>query len=286
MAELMAVVTGLMAVASLVLLIVIERRLATLAAESRRQPPPAAAPSSRIVAPEQAWERRLQVFEQRVEHVFAAIERVEARLLAPVAAPTPAPAPPPSPWPAPSDAEPIPARAPAPAPPAAIPLPDDPSPPPLPPLVGSDAATGTDTPATADRLPSIDPEPLVVAYRALIAQPRRADITRWLDEHDGKGCEVGEGETLQLVGKEAGAPLALLPLSSDWGLVVPSGRTVVDFPTSYTDGLTLRLKTRGSFELEADGATGLRLLAPAVARRIEGRWRIEEPGRLGGFATA
>lgn len=272
-----AIVAGLVALASLVLLVVIERRLKTLVADRMRAE---TMPPVRAVSPEQALDRRLQVFEHRLDHLLSVLERVGGRLDVGVVTPSR-----PSPI-AVEGSRPIDGSASVPAvsPPTSATTTSDVALPvtPVTPTVPDELVPGRGP----EPMPAVDADALIADYRALITQPRRADITRWIDQHGGRSCEVGDGDVLQMVDQDAGAPLAMLPLSDALALVVPSGRTVVDFPTSYVDGMTLRLKTRGTFTLEADGATAMRLLSPAIARLADGRWRIERPGRLAGFATA
>jgi hypothetical protein len=67
-------------------------------------------------------------------------------------------------------------------------------------------------------------------YRKLIAQPRKAEINRWTDDHDGESCEATEDGAFRPLDREAGGLLVLLPLGGERAMVLPAGRMVVDYP--------------------------------------------------------
>ncbi|MDE0924820.1 MAG: hypothetical protein OSA96_17725, partial [Aurantimonas coralicida] len=72
-------------------------------------------------------------------------------------------------------------------------------------------------------------------YRKLIAQPRKAEINRWTDDHDGESCEATEDGAFRPLDREAGGLLVLLPLGDDRAMVLPAGRMVVDFATNFAN---------------------------------------------------
>jgi len=123
-------------------------------------------------------------------------------------------------------------------------------------------------------------------YRKLIAQPRKAEINRWTDDHQGESCEATEDDAFRPLDRDAGGLLVLLPLGGDRAMVLPAGRLVVDFATNFANSLSLRSVTRQTFELVEDGSGVLRLMEPAYAERREGVWRLTSPGRLSGLNPA
>lgn len=120
-------------------------------------------------------------------------------------------------------------------------------------------------------------------YRRLIAQPRKAEINRWTDDHEGESCEATEDGAFKPLDREAGGLLVLLPQGRDRAMVLPAGRMVVDFATNFANALSLRSVTRQTFELVEDGSGVLSLVEPAYAERREGVWRLTSPGRLSGL---
>ena len=124
---------------------------------------------------------------------------------------------------------------------------------------------------------------ILAEYRKLIAQPRKAEINRWMDDHQGESCEATEDDGFRSLDREAGGLLVLLPLGGDRAMVLPAGRLVVDFATNFANSLSLRSVTRQTFELVEDGSGVLRLAEPAYAERREGVWRLTAPGRLSGL---
>ena len=123
---------------------------------------------------------------------------------------------------------------------------------------------------------------LVEGYRRLIAQPRKAEIKRWFDERGGEFCDVAEDGSFQ-TGRESNGLLALVPVQEGCAVVLPGGRLVVDFATSFANPLSLRSVTRQTFDLLPDGSGVLRLMEPAYAQRRDGVWRLVRAGRLAGL---
>lgn len=128
------------------------------------------------------------------------------------------------------------------------------------------------------------PDELADAYRTLIAQPRKGEIARWFEDVGGVGCEIGDDDAFQLVGRGDGARLMLVPMTENTAMVLPSPLMVADFPVSFADVLTARTVVRRGFDLDADGSGALRLVEPAEAVLREGIWRLRKPGRLAGLA--
>ncbi|WP_380784843.1 hypothetical protein [Sphingomonas sp. R86521] len=120
-------------------------------------------------------------------------------------------------------------------------------------------------------------------YRALIAQPRKTDIKRWIDERGGEVCEATEDGGFQPLGRDSSGLLVLLRTSEHTAVVLPGSRMIVDFPTDYANAISLRSVTRQSFDLVEDGSGVLRLLEPARAELRGGTWRLTQPGRLAGL---
>ena len=136
----------------------------------------------------------------------------------------------------------------------------------------------------SDEIVATTPDELADAYRTLIAQPRKGEIARWFEDVGGVGCEIGDDDSFQLVGRGDGARLMLVPMTESVAMVLPSPLMVADFPTSFADVLTARTVVRRSFDLDADGSGALRLVEPAQAVLREGTWRLRQPGRLAGLA--
>ncbi|MEO7692222.1 MAG: hypothetical protein ABIS51_23255 [Sphingomonas sp.] len=124
---------------------------------------------------------------------------------------------------------------------------------------------------------------LLEEYRELIAQPRKADINRWIDERGGESVEAAEDGAFQPLGRDSGGLLVLLPLDDQRALVLPGGRLVVDFATSFANVISMRSVTRQAFDLTNDGSGVLQLVEPAFAERRDGVWRLARPGRLAGL---
>lgn len=123
---------------------------------------------------------------------------------------------------------------------------------------------------------------IIDTYRRLIAQPRKADIKRWIDEQGGELCEVIEDGSFQ-TSRDGTGLLVMIALDETNALILPGGRLVVDFATNFANPLSLRSVTRQSFDLETDGTGVLRLLEPALAEYRDGAWRLAGAGRLAGL---
>jgi hypothetical protein len=183
---------------------------------------------------------------------------------------------------------PPPRLAPAPPPPPPEPSPEWVPPPPSPPTAPvarawQPSAVPVTPPASADNDSAT--AALTAAYRRLAAQPRKSEINRWTDEHNGLGCEVTEDGVFQLLGRDAGSLLVLLPVDDRNAIVVPGGRMVVDFATSFANAISMRAITRNSFALVNDGTGILQLIEPALAERLDGSWRLVRPGKLSGLTS-
>lgn len=140
-----------------------------------------------------------------------------------------------------------------------------------------------DEPNVAFDAPNDRREAILEAYRGLIAQPRKSDINRWAEEFGGIVCEVTDDAAFQVTSREAGGLLVLVPVNDDEAIVVPSGRLVVDFATSYANVIAMRSVTKNSFELTQDGTGVLRLIEPAVAERSGDTWRLAQAGVVSGL---
>lgn len=131
--------------------------------------------------------------------------------------------------------------------------------------------------------PDITTSDLLSEYRSLIAQPRKADINRWIEDHRGESCEALEDGAFRTLDRDAGGLLTLLPLNDEAAMILPAGRLVVDFATNFASSLSLRSVTRQTFEFAEDGSGVLRLIEPAFAARREGVWRLTKSGKLSGL---
>ena len=132
---------------------------------------------------------------------------------------------------------------------------------------------------------SADAAELLDQYRELIARPQRQEINRWADTLGGMSIEALEDGSFRPLARDAGGLLILLPVTADHALVLPGGRMVVDFATSYATSLNLRPITKQAFAFETDGSAVLRLDAPAMAERGGETWRLVRPGRISGLAA-
>lgn len=120
-------------------------------------------------------------------------------------------------------------------------------------------------------------------YRQLIAQPRKAEINRWADERGGISCTVNEDGSISALSREAGGLLVIIRNSDGTQLLLPGGRMVVEFATSFANMMSMRSVTRDCFELTGDGSGLLRLVDPARVAGNEGFWTLVSPGELSGF---
>ena len=123
------------------------------------------------------------------------------------------------------------------------------------------------------------------AYRRLIEHPRKNEINRWADELGGQGYEVAEDGSLYPSSRDAGGLLVLLPVDTGRAIIVPGGRLIVDFATSYSDVMAMRGVTRETFELIGDDTGILRLVEPAHAARNGEGWHLVRPGTLTGLKS-
>ncbi len=123
------------------------------------------------------------------------------------------------------------------------------------------------------------------AYRDLIAQPRKSDINRWIDQQGGLTCEVGDDNSFQMPAGDGKGLLALIPFDGTRAIVVPAGRLVVEFATNFANVIAMRSVTRQAFDLNGSGSGKLQLIEPAYATNFHGEWKLERAGRLGGFSA-
>lgn len=147
------------------------------------------------------------------------------------------------------------------------------------------AQTGVeDSGAWSDSSPgALRLQQLVADYRNLITQPQKNEINRWSADAGGWTCEVSDDGTLQPLARDAGGLLVLVPHNEEVGALLPGGRLVVDFPTSFANVMSMRRVTRQSFELINDGSGVLRLLEPAWAKRVGDKWQVVRMGKLAGL---
>lgn len=143
-------------------------------------------------------------------------------------------------------------------------------------------------PEMADRpvaLAGGDLDRLVEQYRLLLAEPRKNEINRWLDDNGGIRCEAADDGEIVLLGRDGSGLLTLLPTGEGGAIVVPSGRLIADFATSFASSLALRPITRELFTLVSDGSGMLRLIEPAVVTSIQDRWKLVRAGTLSGLTS-
>jgi hypothetical protein len=159
-------------------------------------------------------------------------------------------------------------------------------PPSAPPPPAADPASRPFTSAPApDSSAAGGLDSLLEQYRELIAQPRKNEINRWSDDIGGTACEVTEDGTVKPLSRDEGGLLVLVTKDGVNGAVVPGGRLVVDFPTSFSNVISMRSVTRHSFELEADGSGILRLVEPALVTRAGDRWQLVRAGTIAGLKS-
>lgn len=128
-------------------------------------------------------------------------------------------------------------------------------------------------------------EVLLEEYRQLLAQPRKSEINRWADERGGEACEVHDDGGFEALSRDSGGLLILLKIDAERAVVLPGGRLVADFATNFANAISMRSVTRECFDLLNDGSGVIRLIEPALARRGDGRWRLDRPGKLAGFTS-
>lgn len=124
---------------------------------------------------------------------------------------------------------------------------------------------------------------VLARYRELLPQPQRAEINRWADELGGVSVEVGDDGHFRRLPREAGGLLVAVPIDDATAIVVPGGRLVVDFSTSYTSTLALRPLIKETFGLVTDGGGVMRLVEPALAVFDGDGWRLTKPGCISGL---
>lgn len=140
--------------------------------------------------------------------------------------------------------------------------------------------------ASAESAPATDSTPsLIDDYRQLIAEPRKNEINRWVDERGGMSCMVSEDGTIFPLAREAGGLLVVLRTTDGTELLVPGGRMAVEFATSFASPISMRSVTRDCFELSGDGTGILRLIEPAQIHSYGEGWSLVSPGRLSGFTS-
>lgn len=162
--------------------------------------------------------------------------------------------------------------------------PPEPPPPPVP-AFGSEPYP-TEPTQPAERAPVTDSSSsLINEYRQLIAEPRKNEINRWVDERGGMSCMVSEDGTIFPLTRDAGGLLVVLRTSDGTDLLVPGGRMAVEFATSFASPISMRSVTRDCFELIGDGTGILRLLEPARIRSLGEGWSLVSPGQLSGFTS-
>ena len=126
---------------------------------------------------------------------------------------------------------------------------------------------------------------LVEQYRLLLAEPRKNEINRWLEDNGGIRCEAADDGEIVLLGRDGSGLLTLLPTGEGGAIVVPSGRLIADFATSFASSLALRPITRELFALINDGSGMLRLIEPAVVKSVQDRWKLVHAGTLSGLTS-
>lgn len=138
--------------------------------------------------------------------------------------------------------------------------------------------------------PQVNPEPRAAVgvsvldnYRKLIAEPRKAEINRWADDCGGISCAVNEDGSISALPREAGGVLVIVSDADGALLLLPGGRMVVEFATSFANMMSMRSVTRDCYELSGDGSGLLRLLEPARVSGGSGFWSLVSPGKLSGF---
>ncbi len=127
---------------------------------------------------------------------------------------------------------------------------------------------------------------LLDQYRQLLAEPRKSEINRWLDDNGAIRCEVTEDGEILPLGRDGGGLLALLPAGDDRALVLPSARLIADFATSFANAISMRPVTRNLFALECDGTGKMRLIEPAEVAASGERWTLVRAGTLTGLTSA
>lgn len=126
---------------------------------------------------------------------------------------------------------------------------------------------------------------ILLNYRDLIAQPVKSEINRWIAQAGGVTCEVAEDDGFYLPGGDAKGLLVLIPLAGESAIILPAGRLVVEFASHFANIIAMRAVTRHAFDLIAGDGGKMQLIEPAYATLIGNEWRLDRPGRIGGFAS-
>lgn len=141
-------------------------------------------------------------------------------------------------------------------------------------------------PVPDDRSPPVladDPRvaALIDQYRDLVSQPSRVTIRDWLATNNAITADAIEADIVA-ASTEPGL-IALIKLTDQRAILLPSARFVVDFATRYAENLALRQATRDVFEPVIDNASTMRLVEPAVVHADSRGWIVIKPGKIGGF---
>jgi len=126
---------------------------------------------------------------------------------------------------------------------------------------------------------------IVQSYRDLIAQPVKNEINRWIAQAGGLSCEVVDDDRFHLPGGDSKGLLALMPLAGQSAIILPAGRLVVDFTSNFANVIAMRAVTRHAFDLIGGGGGKMQLIEPAHATFIGDEWRLDRPGKIGGFSS-
>jgi len=126
---------------------------------------------------------------------------------------------------------------------------------------------------------------ILQSYRNLIAHPVKNEINRWITQNGGVSCEVTDDDRFHLPGGDAKGLLALIPLADHSAIILPAGRLVVDFTSNFANVIAMRAVTRHAFDLIGGDGGRIQLIEPAYATMLDGEWRLDRPGKVGGFSS-